>query len=264
MRNNGDTSNVFLQVIKPLITAIAYLHSRFVMHRDIKPENVLITGDCVVKLCDFGLAINWQKDIAVSRVGTLVRRSPAAPRASSPLASRPSSSALRRTAKEPRALRNATAPQSPPAVPRFPSPSTPLRPHLSRTTLPPPPHRSQEFMAPEIIWLPRRSYQEAQALREKGRSLYTSSVDIWAIGILAYELLYGRTPFNCSKNELVIEKAVRSAPIVFPLQPTISVGAANFIKARRDGPSHLARRSHSLSAVELLTTCLRRAAPPRA
>lgn len=39
-----------------LLRALKYIHSANVLHRDLKPSNVLINVDCVIKLCDFGLA----------------------------------------------------------------------------------------------------------------------------------------------------------------------------------------------------------------
>ncbi|RQM30543.1 hypothetical protein B5M09_000271 [Aphanomyces astaci] len=39
-----------------LLAAVRYMHSANVLHRDIKPSNVLVNRDCLVKVCDFGLA----------------------------------------------------------------------------------------------------------------------------------------------------------------------------------------------------------------
>ncbi|XP_057683767.1 mitogen-activated protein kinase 15 [Corythoichthys intestinalis] len=49
-------------VMYQLLKAVKYMHSGNVIHRDQKPSNVLVDSDCVVKLCDFGLARSLTQD----------------------------------------------------------------------------------------------------------------------------------------------------------------------------------------------------------
>lgn len=47
-------------------------HTKAIIHRDIKPENILFSRNMVLKLADFGLAIDLREERAVTRAGTLV------------------------------------------------------------------------------------------------------------------------------------------------------------------------------------------------
>ncbi|EQC39749.1 CMGC/MAPK protein kinase [Saprolegnia diclina VS20] len=51
-----------------MLVALRFMHSASVLHRDVKPSNVLINRDCLVKLCDFGLARGLPQEDADSAV----------------------------------------------------------------------------------------------------------------------------------------------------------------------------------------------------
>lgn len=47
------------------------------------------------------------------------------------------------------------------------------------------------------------------------RKNYDTSVDIWCIGVLTYELLTGRCPFEGDKRNIIMEKIVNVTNILF-------------------------------------------------
>jgi mitogen-activated protein kinase 1/3 len=45
-----------VKIIYNSLCALSYIHAVNIIHRDIKPANILISQDCNVKICDFGLS----------------------------------------------------------------------------------------------------------------------------------------------------------------------------------------------------------------
>ncbi len=106
-------------VIYPMLSALAYMHSENIVHRDVKPENTLVSDSGAALLADFGLSIDCGRERPSTRLGTL------------------------------------------------------------------------DYMAPEVLRCP-----DKDARAPPGPQLYDGKVDSWAMGILAFEILVGRAPFE--------------------------------------------------------------------
>ncbi|CAI5530174.1 unnamed protein product [Closterium sp. Naga37s-1] len=63
-------------ILLPLLSALHHMHTKGVVHRDLKPENLLLTFHGTLKVCDFGLAINMKEERPASRLGTLQYMAP--------------------------------------------------------------------------------------------------------------------------------------------------------------------------------------------
>jgi len=57
-----------MQIIKPLCDALDYMHAHHVVHCDVKPDNIMLRQDQVVKLIDFGIALDVRVDAPSSVV----------------------------------------------------------------------------------------------------------------------------------------------------------------------------------------------------
>jgi serine/threonine protein kinase len=66
-------------------------------------------------------------------------------------------------------------------------------------------------------------------------------VDVWAVGVMLYQMLFGRRPFGegCSQEEILRDEVMLKArQVIFPAKPAISAECKDFItrcarKARR-------------------------------
>uniref|UniRef100_A0AC35TZ44 Mitogen-activated protein kinase n=1 Tax=Rhabditophanes sp. KR3021 TaxID=114890 RepID=A0AC35TZ44_9BILA len=53
------TSDHIKVFVYQILRGLRYLHSANILHRDIKPGNLLVNSNCILKICDFGLARVW-------------------------------------------------------------------------------------------------------------------------------------------------------------------------------------------------------------
>lgn len=71
---------VAIHFFRELMRAVAHMHRHRVAHRDLKLENIVLSSDWVLKVCDFGHAIQWAAGVTEPRefygAGTDRYRSP--------------------------------------------------------------------------------------------------------------------------------------------------------------------------------------------
>ena len=78
-------------------------------------------------------------------------------------------------------------------------------------------------------YLPPEVFDDAA----QGPVVISSKVDVWSVGVLFYQILYGKKPYGHNESQASILKndTIRNAgPVEFPAKPTISPEAKNFIR----------------------------------
>ncbi|EFJ45397.1 serine/threonine protein kinase [Volvox carteri f. nagariensis] len=82
-----------------------------------------------------------------------------------------------------------------------------------------------DYMAPEVVVCPDK--HRPQDHKELKHLHYTPLVDAWAVGVLAYELIVGRPPFDKGQKKATIHEILNGEPFI---PPWLSEGAVHFIK----------------------------------
>ncbi|KAK9817875.1 hypothetical protein WJX72_003532 [[Myrmecia] bisecta] len=86
-----------------------------------------------------------------------------------------------------------------------------------------------DYMAPEVLAMPTPDQIAKGQIKTEDISCYNEKVDIWAVGILAYELIAGRPPFEVEDSDLTAHLIMTADVDRWPL--TISGNCLNFIKS---------------------------------
>lgn len=65
---------------------------------------------------------------------------------------------------------------------------------------------------------------------QRARAPYDSKVDVWALGCLAFECLFGQSPFF-GGSEAVVESRIRAGEVIFPVGGSVPPLARSFVAA---------------------------------
>lgn len=73
LKSRNFNENIAAKIMKQVLSAVAYCHSKKIVHRDLKPENLLLASNdsFEIKVIDFGLSRTFSPDKSMySKMGT--------------------------------------------------------------------------------------------------------------------------------------------------------------------------------------------------
>lgn len=206
--------------VAEVLLALEYLHMLGIVYRDLKPENILVREDGHIMLSDFDLSLRSVVNPTLLRSSSPIPEPAKKMSSSSGLCSESScidpfclQPSWQVSCFTPRLLTSTSRTgklKSDPAAQVTPMPQLVAEPTDARSNSFVGTH---EYLAPEIV---------------KGEG-HGSAVDWWTYGIFLYELLYGKTPFKGSSNEVTLANVV-SQPLRFPETPLVSFHAKDLIR----------------------------------
>ncbi|WWC69408.1 uncharacterized protein I206_103347 [Kwoniella pini CBS 10737] len=244
----GETRKIF----RDTLLGLEYLHHQGIIHRDIKPSNLLRAADNTVKISDFGCSHfsealrtaaaqpgpdgdAYVDDIELAKTAgspaffapemcysgldtDISQRSTSSPQAT-PVTEVPSF-----TLRPPSSIETRSSPSDPSNV----GGSIPLRQTLSNESAFPrrPPSA--------------RSHSSSATINRKERLPITNAIDVWALGVTLYCLLFGKTPFDAPNEYLLMQ--------VIPVQ--------DYVVPPFLGKDHMATGSGGLPASDEAKDCL--------
>lgn len=209
-----------------VLLALEYLHMMGIVYRDLKPENVLVREDGHIMLSDFDLSLKCNVNPTLTRVAavTTVEGGASPPPGGGPC---PANSAcmIPLGCVSPCSVHPIASCLPMPRILQMTTGSRRRR-HKGRRSTGVDGTRTTASGLPELLAEPTAArsmsfvgtheYLAPEIILGDGHG---SAVDWWTFGIFLFELLYGRTPFKGSDNELTLMNVV-SQLLRFPAPPS--------------------------------------------